>query len=155
MVMTASGPSVSYETVEASVIGGTSCAAEVKQPVARSLLLIMVGDKAVEQADAKGGGAFRHGRRVLFGPGDPGDVEMRPGHIVDETLDELGADNAAGAAVAGDVLDVGGIAVDRPVVAVAERQPPDRLADGLASGDQPLGQLVVVGEEPGILMAER
>src|SRR3954452_5692560 len=87
----------------------------------RSLRLVIIRDEAVQQADAKRGGAFRHGRRVLFRPGDTGDVEMRPGHVVDKTLHELGADDAAGTAVAGDVLDVGDIAVDRAVVAVAER----------------------------------
>src|SRR5580704_4805177 len=89
-------------------------------PLLRSLFLVMVGDKAVEQADAKGGGALRYSRRILFRPGDAGDVEMRPGYVVDEALDELGADDAAGAAVAGDVLDVGRVAVDRPVVALRQ-----------------------------------
>ena len=62
---------------------------------------------------------------------------------------------AAGGAVAGDVLDVGGVAVDRAVVGVGERQPPQLLADRLAGRDQPLGELVVVGEQPGMLVAER
>ena len=37
------------------------------------------------------------------------------------------------------------------VVALGERQAPQLLADRLAGGDQPLGQLVVVGEQPGML----
>ena len=37
---------------------------------------------------------------------------MRPRHVVDKALQELRADDAAGGAVAGDVLDVGGIAID-------------------------------------------
>src|SRR2546425_12965964 len=98
--------------------------AQVKGSRRRSLLLVMVGDKAVDQADAEGGGALRHGRGVLFRPGDAGDVEMRPGHVVDKALQKLRADAAAGAAVAGDVLDIGRIAVDRPVVALGQRQPP-------------------------------
>ena len=85
----------------------------------------MFGDEAVEQPDAEGGGALRHGRRVLFRPGDAGDVEMRPRHVVDKALQELRADDAAGGAVAGDVLDVGGVAVDRAVIAFGERQPPE------------------------------
>src|ERR1700704_6442253 len=93
----------------------------------RSLLLVVIGDEAVEQAHAEGGGAFRHGWRVLFRPGDPGDVEMRPRNVVDETLHELSADDATGGAVAGDVLDIGRVAVDRAVVAGAGRQPPERL----------------------------
>src|SRR5260370_41669602 len=96
----------------------------------------MLCDKAVEQAHAKGGGAFGRGRRVLLRPGDAGDVEMRPWHVVDEALQKLRADGAAGGAVAGDVLDIGGGAVDRAVVAAAEGQPPQMLADGLPGRDQ-------------------
>src|SRR5690348_6675914 len=137
----ATGPPVSYETVDASVMA--------------SVGLVIIGDEAIEEADAKGGGALRHSGRVFLRPGNPGDVEMRPGHVVDKALHELSADDAAGGAVAGDVLDVGGVALDRAVVAFGQRQTPDRLADRLAGGDQTLSELVIVGEEAGILVAER
>src|SRR5436190_16018397 len=120
-----------------------------------SFLFVVVRDEAVEEAEAKGGGAFRHGRRVLFRPRHPGYVEMRPGHVVDEALEELRADDAAGATVAGDVLDVGRVAVDRAVVAVGERQPPQALADRSAGRREALGERVVVGEKPGMLAAQR
>ena len=77
------------------------------------------------------------------------------GTLLTKRCRNCGADDAAGRAVAGDVLDVGGVAVDRPVVGVVERQAPQFLANRLAGGGQPLGQLVVVGEEPGMLVAER
>src|SRR5258708_1307203 len=95
-----------------------------KRPIATSALLVILADEAVEQAAAKGGGALGHGRRALFRPGDDGDVERRPRALVDKGLDERGADDAAGGTVTGDVLDVGGIAVDRPVVGIVERQAP-------------------------------
>ena len=74
---------------------------------------------------------------------------MRPRDIVDEALQELGADDAAAGAAAADILDVGRIAVDLAVVGFGERQPPDLLADRLAGLDQPVGQLVVVREQAG------
>ena len=80
---------------------------------------------------------------------------MRPRHVVDKALQELRADDAAGAAVAGDVLDVGRVAVDRTVVGFGERQPPQLFADRLAGGGQAVGELIVVGEQPGMLAAER
>src|SRR6185437_1309527 len=123
---------------------------------ARALLLVMVGDEAVEEADAEGRRALRHGRRVLLGPGRAGDVEMRPGRLaLDEALEELRGGDAARRAAAADVLHVRRIAVHLAVVALAERQPPDRLVERLASGDELLGERVVIGEAPGILVAER
>src|ERR1051325_11366414 len=102
-------------------------------PDAGSLLLVMLGDEPVEQPEAEGGGALRDGRGVLLRPGDPGDVEMRPGHVVDEALQELRADAAPAAAIASDILYVGGIAVDRPVEALGERQGPQLLAHPLGA----------------------
>ena len=105
---------------------------------------IVIADKAIEQAHAEGGRALGHRRCVFFRPGDAGDIEMRPGHLVDEALHELRADDAARGAVAGDVLDVGGVAVDRLVVGIVERQAPQFLADRLASRDEALRQLIIV-----------
>src|SRR6516165_525068 len=87
--------------------------------------LAILPDKAVEQSKAEGGGALRHGRRVLRRPGHPGDVEMGPWRLVDKALQELGAEDAAGGAAAADILDVGGVAVELAVVAVVERQAPE------------------------------
>src|SRR5690348_9000662 len=104
---------------------------------APALLLVMVGDEAVEEADAEGRRALRHGRRVLLGPGRAGDVEMRPGRLaLDEALQELRGGDAARRAVAADVLHVGGVAVHLAVVALAQWHAPDMLADRLAGGDQ-------------------
>src|ERR1051326_1450390 len=99
-----------------AVDGGIPAGAGIPSSAAWSSLFVMLGDKAVEEPHAKRSGALRHRRRVLFRPGDTGDVEMRPRYLVDKALHKLRADDAAGGAVAGDVLDIGGVAVDRPVV---------------------------------------
>lgn len=49
---------------------------------------------------------------------------MRPRHLVDEALHEFRADDAAGGTVASDIFDVGGVAVDRAVIGIVERQAP-------------------------------
>ena len=77
------------------------------------------------------------------------------GTVVDEALNKLGADDAAGSAAAADVLDIGGVAVDLAVIAVGERQPPDLLANRLAGLDQPLGEFVIVREQARLMVAER
>src|SRR3954471_1831766 len=74
-----------------------------------------VGDVTVEQTDAEGGAALGHRAAVLLGPRHACDIQVSPGHIVDEALEELGADDAAGVAVAGNVLDVSGVGIDRLV----------------------------------------
>src|SRR5207302_1362433 len=81
--------------------------------------------------------------------------KLRPRHLVDEALNKLGDDNAPRSSATTDVFDVGGVAVDLAVIAFGERQPPDLLANRFAGLDQPLGELVIVREEAGLMMAER
>ena len=79
---------------------------------------------------------------------------MRPGHVVDEALQELGRRDAAGAAPA-DILHVRRVAGQHLVVGIAQRHAPGRFADGLAGRGDPAGQLVIVGEQAAIFAAER
>src|SRR5215203_2649899 len=86
--------------------------------------------------------------------GRTGDVEVRPGRLVDEALEELRRRDGAAVASAC-VLHVGELRVDELVVGRAERHAPDLLARGLARGRQALRDLVVVREQAGVLLAER
>src|SRR5689334_9683118 len=81
----------------ASTAGGRSRPPPRRFSRAPSARLVIFADEAVEQAQAEGGGALGDGRRVALRPRHPGDIEMRPRHLVDEALDELGADRRAGA----------------------------------------------------------
>ena len=56
-----------------------------------------------------------------------GDVEMRPGRVADEALEELRRGDRAAVAAAG-VLHVGELGIDQLVVGRPERHAPDRLA---------------------------
>src|SRR5579864_5733678 len=100
--------------------------------------LVALAYQPIEQPDTPAGRALGHGGCVFLRPGDPGDVEMRPWHVVDEALAELRADDAAGVAVA-DILDVGNVGIDQLVVSLGERHAPYRLARHLAGFEQCVG----------------
>jgi len=53
-------------------------------------LLKIVGHETVEKADPETGAALGHARGLLLRPRHPGDIEMGPGGVVDEALQELG-----------------------------------------------------------------
>ena len=72
--------------------------------------------------------AHRRGRV----PGRAGDVEMRPRHVADEVRQERGADDRAGLARFGRVVEVAVGALDQLVVLGVQRQAPDDLAGALA-----------------------
>ena len=83
-----------------------------------------------------------------------GNVEMRPRRLVDEALQQLRGGDRAAVAAAG-VLHVGELRIDHLVVFGPERHAPHPLAGLLAGLRQPLGELVVVGEQAGIFLPER
>ena len=116
--------------------------------------------------------------QVLGGPGGAGDVEMRPGQArrlarlaaalpaaaavlrarrilpADEALEELRRGDGASRTPA-HILHVGDVGLDLLVIGLAERHPPARLARALAGGHDARRQLVVIAEQPRMLVAER
>src|SRR3982751_5672896 len=104
-------------------------------------------DKAIEQPHAETGCAFCGKRPVLGRPRHAGDIEMSPRHRVNEALDELCCSDTAPGTIA-DILHIGGSRLDRLVVFIAERHPPERLARLPPGLEQFLRQLIVVREEP-------
>ncbi len=61
-------------------------------------------------------------------PGRAGDVQVRPGRVADEVREERPADDRAGLARFGRVVEVAVGALDELVVLLVQRQPPDDLA---------------------------
>src|SRR5262245_34589381 len=114
----------------------------------------MIGDQPVEEADAPAGGPTLIELAARRVHGGAGDIEVRPGGVLDEALDELGGGDGAGVAAAADVLYVCVLAVDQLVVGLVEGHAPDLLPCASAGALDLLGQLVVVGEEAGVLLAE-
>ena len=72
----------------------------------------------------------------------------------DEALEELRRGDRPGRPAA-DVRDVGDAALQRLVVGRRQRHPPRALALGLGGGEEGVAEPVVVGEDPGLLVAER
>jgi hypothetical protein len=83
-----------------------------------------------------------------------GDVEMRPWRLVDKALQQLRGGNGAAVAATG-IFHVGEFRIDHLVVFRPQRHPPHPLTCLLADFDQAIGELVVVGEQPGIFLSER
>ena len=73
--------------------------------------------------------------------------------VIDEALDELGRGDRPALARA-DVLHVGDRRIDQPVDRLRPSAAPQLVADCLAGGEQLLGELVVVGEQPAIFVAQ-
>ena len=79
---------------------------------------------------------------------------MGPGRLADEALQhDRGVDAVTPAPAV--VLHVGDVGLDALVIGLIERHAPQPLSRGHASGQQLLGQLVVVGEQPRIFVTER
>ncbi len=52
------------------------------------------------------------------------------------------------------IFHVGELRVDHFVIGRAERQTPQLFAGRLAGGKQPIAQFIVIGEQPGVLLAK-
>ena len=117
--------------------------------------LVAARHQPVEQAHAETRGALAGQRQVARGPGDAGDVEMRPGHVADELLQEDGTGGAARLAAPPDILDVGDVGLDVLLVGLAERQPPQQLAGLLGRRQQLAGQRLVIAEQARLLVPQR
>src|SRR3990167_7712845 len=90
----------------------------------------------------------------LFQPGGAGDVEVNPGRVAHELLDEERAvDGAAAAALAG-VADVSNLALDVVCVVVVERHGPELFPGGAGAGQECIEELLVVGKGTGVEVAE-
>src|SRR5579875_62919 len=143
---------------EAAVIPGPSTSADpdmVGTALAR-LAVDLEGLEELEQgAHPKAGAALSQLVALLLGVGGPGDVEMRPGSLVHELLEEQTGDEGARLARLAHVLHVRDVRVDVLSVLPGEREPPERLAGAcgrrLEGADDPR----VVAHEARHLAAER
>src|SRR5262249_47543849 len=108
----------------------------------------MVRNEPIEQpySPARGPTAVDVGLRR--GKSGAGNVEVRRGRIVDETLQELRGRDGAARASAG-VLHIGEFRIDELVVFLAERHAPDALAGFRSCLGKPVAQAIVVREQAG------
>src|SRR3990172_12155641 len=114
--------------------------------------LVVVGNQPVEQSHAEPRSPAPIDLAVDRRHGGAGDVEMRPGSpLLDEALEELrGGDRPA--PLPSRVLHVGDLRVDHLVVFRPERQPPQFLSRDAARPGYLVRELIVVAEEPSMLL---
>ena len=79
---------------------------------------------------------------------------MRPRRFAHKALDEMRRRDRPRIPCAS-IFHIGELAVDHLVVILVERHPPDALARHLPHSVQPLGQRIVIREQPGMFIAER
>src|SRR4029077_12211355 len=98
--------------------------------------------------------AFGDPRFGFFGPGGAGDVEVQPRGVFGELFQEHGGGDGATPAAAG-VHDVGNAALDDVFVFFVEGHAPEFLS-GFVFGFAEAGvELIVVGEDARVYVAER
>src|SRR5258708_7859007 len=118
----------------------------------RRLLLLKSLDPLHQAANSNSGWPFGDPALGLFHPGYSRDVEMDPGRIGDEFLEEHGC--GAGAAPASAcVHDVGDVRTDLVQVFGIERQAPELLSGALQCLSEVLVDIVVIGEDAGVYHA--
>src|SRR5215468_6187041 len=74
------------------------------------------------------------------------DIEMEPClGVLDKALQEQGAGDRAGEAIARRVVDVGNLRIEPRIVGWPQRQPPQRIALGSGTARDVGGKLLVIG----------
>ena len=112
-----------------------------------------VACKLHQAAQSNSGRPLGDPRFLLLGPGGAGDVEVDPGGVLGEFLEEHGGGDGAAIAAAG-VHDVGDVGANDLLVLVIQRHAPHFFA-GLVEGlAEAVVHGVVVGEDAGVDVAE-
>src|SRR6266478_4567239 len=99
------------------------------------LLRLIRQDEVDQGAEGYAGGAFGQPGLGVVVPGGTGNVQVNPGRVAGEFLDEHGAGNGAAAFAAADVLDVGDGSLDEIAVVVVDGHLPHFFADGFRVGE--------------------
>src|ERR1700689_3127866 len=83
-----------------------------------------------QRADGNAARAFGLPGFLLVDPGGAGDIEVYPGRVADELLEEHGGGDGAAVAGAAGVHDVGDLALDLVAVIVGAGHAPELFAGG-------------------------
>src|SRR5712691_1583141 len=118
------------------------------------LLRLIRQDEVDQGAEGYAGGAFGEPGLGVVVPGGAGDVEVNPGRVAGEFLDEHGAGDGAAAFAAADVLDVGDGSLDEIAVVVVDGHLPHFFADGFGAGEKLVGKGLVGAEDADVDVGE-
>jgi len=108
-----------------------------------------------EGAEGHAGGAFGEPGLGVVVPGGAGDVQVDPGSVAGEFLDEHGAGDGAAAFPTADVLDVGDSSLDEFAVLVVDGHLPHFFASGFRTGEKFVGEGLVGPEDADVDVGER
>src|SRR5207249_9271932 len=89
-----------------------------------------------ESAERHTSGTFGEPGLGVVVPSSAGDVQVNPGRVACEFLDEHGASDGAAALAAADVLDIGDGPLDEIAVIVVNRHLPHFFASGFRAGQE-------------------
>src|SRR5271154_633300 len=115
--------------------------------------LSVAADPLYDAADGYSGRTFGGPGFGFVHPGHAGDVEVNPGGVFGEFLQEHGGRDGSAIAAAC-VLDVSDVGADLLTVFVVERETPETLAGCFQSLGEVLVGFFVVREDSGVLLAE-
>src|SRR5579859_40703 len=115
--------------------------------ISTSLDISIGHDQVYQRAQGYAGGAFGEPGLGVVVPRGAGDVQMDPGGIAGEFLDEHGAGDGAAALAAADILDVGYGAFDEFAVVVINGHLPHFFAGGFGAGQEFVGEGLVGAED--------
>src|SRR5450755_3039354 len=110
--------------------------------------LVLLRDEPVEQPHAPARAPARIDLGLRRVHRRAGKIDMRPGSVLDEELDE-GCRRARAGPAPADILDVGVLGLDHLVVGLVERHAPDLLPCRGACIEQFCREAVIIHEEPG------
>src|SRR5712692_8041053 len=100
-------------------------------------------DQVDEGAEGYAGGAFGEPGLGVVVPGGAGDVQVNPGRVAGEFLDEHGAGNGAATFAAADVLEIGDGPLDKFAVVVVDGHLPHFFAGEFRAGEELVGEGLV------------
>ena len=126
--------------------------------ISEGLALVIVAHETVEDAHTPARAPARLARIILAAHAAhrrAGDVDMAPGLVIDEALQELRRRDRTGETALTDILDVGILGLDVFLLVRAERHAPDRLVGGIAGRGQLGGDFVGRGWRVRILGMQR
>src|SRR5713226_395171 len=118
------------------------------------LLRLIRQDEVDQGAEGYAGGAFGEPGLGVVVPSGAGNVQVNPGRVAGEFLDEHGAGNGAAAFAAADVLDVGDGSLDEIAVVVVDGHLPHFFADGFRAGEELFGERLVGAEDADVDVGE-
>src|SRR5713101_1192685 len=118
------------------------------------LLRLIRQDEVDEGAEGYAGGAFGEPGLGVVVPGGAGDVQVNPGRVAGEFLDEHGAGDGAAAFAAADVLYIGEGALNEIAVIVVDGHLPHFFAGDFCAGEKFVSEGLVGAKDTNIDVGE-